>query len=261
MSRSFFIAKTLVSRKWLLSSLVVLLGMSFLARLGIWQLDRLEQRRTQNSAFQKALDAPPFELNEDTLPEDFESLKDHDVIIKGEYDFSQQIILKLQNWGGSTGVHLVTPLLLEGDDIAVLVDQGWVPESESYSENWSKFNTLGLVTINGYISLSQTLPRTAANEDQSDGFQKEWYRIDIQKIQAQLPYRLLPVYVSEAPADGGDAEPPFRSEREIDLSEGPHLGYAIQWFIFSATLGIFYIVYVNKHVTSTADIKKESKQI
>jgi surfeit locus 1 family protein len=79
--------------------------------------------------------------------------------------------------------------------------------------------------------------------------QREWYRVDVEAIAAQLPYEVLPIYVKQAPSSEGSESnevPPYRSELEPDLSEGPHLGYAIQWFIFAAILGVGYIGYVSK---------------
>jgi surfeit locus 1 family protein len=84
--------------------------------------------------------------------------------------------------------------------------------------------------------------------------------VDIQAIQAQMPYELLPVYVLESATedvqflsegmqsapDDGDSDLPYRPEPEFDLSNGPHLGYAIQWFIFALILGIVYVSYVRK---------------
>ena len=37
------------SRKWLVATFLVFFGTAFCIRLGIWQLDRLEQRRAFNS--------------------------------------------------------------------------------------------------------------------------------------------------------------------------------------------------------------------
>jgi surfeit locus 1 family protein len=70
--------------------------------------------------------------------------------------------------------------------------------------------------------------------------------VDIPAIQAQVPYELLPVYLLQVPPEGNATQLPYRAEPEVDLSDGPHLGYAIQWFIFSLILGIIYVRYVNK---------------
>jgi surfeit locus 1 family protein len=220
--------------------------MAVLARLGFWQLDRLEQRRAFNAQLLQALESPPLDLTREELVGDFESMKNRDVVVQGEFDISRQIILKLQNRAGQPGVHLVSPLLIEGTGNAVLVDRGWIPESESGPEADSKFSEPGPVTVYGFVALSQTLSRPAPEDSLPSGPQREWYRVDIEAIQSQMPYELMPFYVTQSPGEDGDDELPFRDEREIDLSEGSHLGYAIQWFIFSATLGIIYIVYLGK---------------
>jgi surfeit locus 1 family protein len=76
----------------------------------------------------------------------------------------------------------------------------------------------------------------------------EWFRLDIEQIQSQIPYQLLPIYIVEWTEDVGTntADLPVPIEREIDLSEGSHLSYAIQWFIFSLILGIGYVIFVRR---------------
>ncbi len=241
--------KTLFSRRRLLTTLIVLLGMALLARLGIWQLDRLEQRRQQNDELRLALEAPPLQLNREALSASQGFLKDRNVTVTGEYDFDNTIVLLLQNWSGQTGVHLVTPLVVEGQDIAILVDRGWIPESERMADGRSRFDLPGLVSVDGYIANTQTSSRandSDANGSEGAAFKREWYRIDIEAIQAQMPYELLPVFIIQSPTPGGDENFPFHHEREIDLSDGPHLGYAVQWFIFSSLLGLIYALSVNR---------------
>ena len=46
---------------------------------------------------------------------------------------------------------------------------------------------------------------------------------------------LLPVYIQEAPEPAWQG-PPYRSQPTLDLTEGPHMGYAIQWFTFAGLL-------------------------
>ncbi len=239
MSRVLSVGKALVSRQWLLPTLVVIAGMILLARLGFWQLDRLDQRREKNAALVAALESEPVNLNEAALPDDLVPLKDRDVVVQGEFDFSYQGIVKLQNFQGRPGVNLVAPLVLADRDTAVLVDRGWVPEDN----NFAAYDESGPVIINGYIALTQTLNREGASSTLTD--ELAWYRVDIGAIQTQMPYKLLPIFIKQAPDENND-QPPRRGEREVDLSEGPHLGYAVQWFLFSTILGVMYIVLVNK---------------
>jgi surfeit locus 1 family protein len=69
-------------------------------------------------------------------------------------------------------------------------------------------------------------------------------RVDIERIQEQVPYRLLPVFLEE------ESQPQTADQRrfplpdpEISLSEGPHLFYAGQWFAFAALLVGGYVAH------------------
>ena len=239
MSRVLSVGRALFSRQWILPTVAVIAGMIFLARLGFWQLDRLDQRRAKNAALIAALESEPVDLNGVVLPDDLVPLKDRDVVAQGEFDFTYQGIVKLQVFQGQPGVNLVVPLVLADGETAVLVDRGWVPEDNNYAG----YDEPGPQTINGYIALTQTLNREGASSTLTD--ELAWYRVDIAAIQTQMPYKLLPVYIKQAP-DGANQQPPLRSERDVDLSEGPHLGYAVQWFLFSAILAVMYLALVNK---------------
>jgi surfeit locus 1 family protein len=234
--------RTLFGRKWWWVTLLVMAAMVVLARLGVWQLDRLDQRRANNAIVAAALAASPMDLFRGTLPDDLSTLKNRQVIATGEYDLDNQLVLKVQNWDGRAGAHLITPLLLEDGETAVLVDRGWIPEVENNPVDRMKYDVSGQVTVEGYAALSQALlgRETIVQEEP----QAEWYRVDIAAIQPQMPYKLLPIYVLQAPK--GNKELPYRHKQEIDLSEGSHLGYALQWFTFSLGLGIAYVVYVRK---------------
>jgi len=39
---------------------------------------------------------------------------------------------------------------------------------------------------------------------------------------------------------------PYRSAPDLELTEGPHMGYAIQWFTFAVLLLGGYPVFVNR---------------
>lgn len=234
--------RTLFGRKWWWVTLLVMLLMVVLARLGVWQLDRLDQRRARNARITVALAASPLDLASDTLPDDLSTLKNHPVATRGTYDFDNQLVLKVQNWEGRAGANLITPLLLADGETAVLIDRGWIPEADNNSLERVKYDGPGEVTVKGHVVLSQALLDREISVPEEP--QTEWYRVDIAAIQPQMPYELLPVYVVQAAE--GNQELPYRREIEVDLSEGPHLGYALQWFTFSLGLGIAYVIYVRK---------------
>ena len=149
----------------------------------------------------------------------------------------------MQNWGYRAGVNLITPLVLDDGETAVLVNRGWIPDTESAPQDRSAFDVPGEVVVNGYVALSQELSREPAATPQ--GPQSEVYRVDVSAIEPQMPYTLLPFYIVQD-IENNNERLPYRLKRQIDLSEGSHLSYAMQWFIFSIGLGIAYLAFVNK---------------
>lgn len=237
--------KTFFSRKWLFPTLFVIISMLTMIRLGIWQLDRLQQRRQANVVLLETLSSDLLPLSADMpLPTDITNLKDRSVIGQGEFDLDQQRVLLVQSWNGRAGVHLITPFLLDDSQTAVIVNRGWVPQADYEEGNLAQYNITGPTTLEGYVVLSQPFSRYGDTNQQPSGPQTELYRIDVDQLQTQLPYRLLPFTVWQHPTD--NQSPPFRAALDIDLSEGPHLSYAIQWFFFTAILGGGYAIYVHK---------------
>ncbi len=246
------VARALVGRRWWWVTLIVIVMMIGLARLGTWQLDRLAERRQANAQLLAALESTPIDLNAAieeyaaVAPGDVSTdLANRDVTMTGAYDFTNQRILKLQNWEGRAGVHLITPFILDGSDVAVLVDRGWIPDAEYEADNLYT-SAAGLQTVTGYVALTETISRRTAEAVVAVSPVDELFRVDIAAVEAEMPYRLAPFYLKEAPPGGSSGQLPIRIAKEVDLSEGPHLGYAMQWFIFSLGLGIGYVVFVRR---------------
>lgn len=220
-------------RMWAFGALAIVVAAACV-RLGIWQLSRLAERRQLNAQIQAALDLPPL-----TLPTDSqESLTPYRrVIVSGEYDMEHEVVLSGRSLDGQPGVHLITPLKVAGSDWIVLVDRGWIPYEERDLPERSRYARPGPVQVEGMLRRGQTAPSlgwlSSRPTPSAEAPRLEWQVVDPQAIEAQLPYSLLDIYIvqSVAPETEGPAPVP---QVEVDLSEGPHLGYAIQWFSFAA---------------------------
>jgi surfeit locus 1 family protein len=236
-------------RKWLFPTLFVLAGTVLCVRLGIWQLDRLEQRRAFNQQFQSMRSISPLDLNQEQ-PVEIAQMEWRPVMVQGEYDFANQVALRNQYYGSEYGYHLLTPLLSDGG--AVLVDRGWIPANGNSSPgDWSKYNVPGVVNLSGQIRLGQTKPAIGGVADvlPADGSRLEiWYNADIERIADQLPYPVLPVYI-QPDVDQNDSDPPIPYQPTIEVTEGPHFGYALQWFTFATILLVGYPFYLRKQGT------------
>jgi surfeit locus 1 family protein len=245
-------------RKWLILTLLVFAGTALCIRLGIWQLDRLEQRRAFNNQFESARTRPALDLNREQ-PENIDQMEWRPVKVSGEYDFANQIAARNQYYGNQYGYHLLTPMLFEPSSdteraMAILVDRGWIPaEGNSTSADWRKYDEKGPVTVSGQIRLGQAKPAFGGVADTlpKDGAKLEvWNNADLAQIASQMPYPILPVYI-QPEGDTNDTEPPIPFQPAIELTEGPHFGYALQWFTFATILFIGYPLYLRKQDTGS----------
>ena len=247
--------KTLFSKRYILTTSLVLAAMAVMIRLGVWQLDRRQQRLAFNADVVAKLEQAPRSLNDAALglwsiPEERAEVRNILARATGSFDFDHQVVLVQQPLENRPGVHLVTPLRLEGSDQAVLVDRGWIPEEEA--NNLDQFSDeTGPVAISGFLQPPQILfgraAQQAANQQSAASEPQEtWYRLDIEALQAQIPYQLLPAYLLQSPPPEGNLTLPIHVEPEFDLTEGPHMSYALQWFAFAAIAGIIYVSIVHK---------------
>ena len=245
-------------RKWLIPTLLVIAGTALCIRLGVWQLDRLAQRRAFNTQFESARARPVLDLNQEQ-PEDIAGMEWRSVKVDGEYDFANQLAVRNQYYGNEYGYHLLTPLLFDpltgsGQTAAVLVDRGWIPaEGNSVPSDWRKYDEAGLVNVSGQIRLGQAKPALGGVPDTlpEDGSKLEvWNNADVERIARQMPYPVLPVYI-QPEADPEDTEPPIPFQPEIELTEGPHFGYALQWFTFATILFVGYPFFLRKQESGT----------
>ena len=70
-------------------------------------------------------------------------------------------------------------------------------------------------------------------------------RVDLETLQEQVPYELLPMYVilrTQHPEQGDLPVP----EPPPELTDGPHLGYALQWFAFGSIALIGWVILVRR---------------
>ncbi len=230
-------------------TLLVLLAVGIMVRLGFWQLDRLKQRRLRNAQIVAQMTRPPLLVN--SMPSTIKPahLRYHRLEARGVFDFEHEFALKNQSWKGQAGYHLITPLRLEGQKRAVLVDRGWIPYAEGGRTVRRKFDQpTGLVVVHGFLGEQALPPRHASGPFLPESNTATLYYVDPPSLQKVLPYPLMPFYVEwTAKASTPETSLPYRPVHVLDLSEGPHLGYAVQWFSFALIFLVGYLYWISRH--------------
>jgi len=188
-------------------------------RLGFWQLDRLSQRRARNAGLLVAREQPPLEV---TSAVAVGSARDRRLHARGAYDYAREQLWHGRSYEGVPGVDLITPLRL-ADGAAVLVDRGWAPSPDAYHVDQGAYREGDSADVFG---LGMPAPRARGD-------------VDPARLQDSVPYRLLPFLIQQLPpstARDRPLPPGLIRWPAPELSDGPHLSYAIQWFSFAVII-------------------------
>ncbi|HSM37091.1 MAG TPA: SURF1 family protein [Longimicrobiales bacterium] len=200
-------------------------------RLGFWQLDRLGQRRAANEGLEERIAADPLDL--DRAPRDTAGLVMREAVARGRWDGETAIALAGRSRAGAPGVHVLQPFQLEGGGW-MLVDRGFVPAADAATAP-AGVRARGAATIRGRLrpleSDATTDGRLRPAREQG-GTLPTWFARSPDGIGEHLPQMLAPLYVV---AESATADAPYpAASAPPELDEGPHLGYALQWFSFAA---------------------------
>ena len=224
-------------RPVILTTFVVFLASLVLVRLGLWQVSRYYQRQQFNDHYLEQTNAEMLDLdaiNSDSL--DLSGMEYRKVTFRAMTIPGESIVRINQYFQSELGYSLITPYLLRSGSI-VFVDRGWIPSSGNETpDDWDVYNQNGVQQIIGLVRIPITV-----NEPNIDRF---WVDFDYSKMQARTDKKVLPIFIQQFPAQGEDTIPPIPQILKVEISEGPHAGYALQWFTFAIILLAGYPFYL-----------------
>jgi surfeit locus 1 family protein len=217
---------------------------------GVWQLARLQQKRDRNAALRAGLASAPLIVDgRFSAGADPEALRYHRATATGVYDVAHEVVLFGRTQDGQAGNHVLTPLVLT-DGSAIVVDRGWVPLALDDPPIEAATPPAGSVSVEGVLLGSEGgLP---ADADRGVEPVTTLARSDLAALQAQLPYPIAPVTLLLREQDPAARELP-RPAPLPELSEGPHLSYAIQWFCFATIAVIGGVILLRRERAEPAD--------
>jgi cytochrome oxidase assembly protein ShyY1 len=234
----------LLTPKWLAFHLLVLVGIVTMVNLGLWQLRRLDERQERNAAVASRVDLPPAPLDEVLVDgADPDDLRWRPVTASGRYLPDEQLVVVNRSQHGLAGEIVVTPLHLE-DGRVLLVSRGFVPLDQPVAAA-----PTGDVVVTGRLQPSQER-RTGGLSDAPTGDLAEAQRVDIERLTPQLPGDVVPMYVELTSSQPPEATPYPEPLTLPDLTDGPHLSYAVQWFIFAIAVAVGWVLAVRKSIST-----------
>lgn len=239
--------KQLLSFKWILTTILVVIGVVVMVRLGFWQLDRLKWRQSFNEHYITQIKAPILDLNTNYQNDDLIDMEYRKIMVEGIYDFDHEVYLQNQVYENLPGYHVLTPLIINDGAAAVIINRGWIPLDYSEAEI-KNIQPGGKQRVDGLIrlALNDTTFENGLGTLEADGSILFWKYINLEQLAKQIPYDIEPIYIEKKAGQG--TEYPIIAFKEIEITQGSHLGYAIQWFFFAALLGGGYPAFIRKNI-------------
>lgn len=235
--------------KWIVRHVLVVALVAAMVTAGLWQLDRLDDKRAYRDLVAERQEQPMAEVAAliDAADEVGDPAVD-DVLYRsatatGTYLDDETVVVENRTFNGSPGGWVLTPLELD-DGTALVVNRGFIGFDRE-GRVVAPPAPDGPIAVTGLVFPSQQR-EGIGRADPDDGTLDVLLRADLERYQSRLDVDLLPAYLQLVASDPVEATAPGEAqlvplgEPEPDL--GPHLAYAVQWFIFSTIASGGYLL-------------------
>ena len=207
----------------LLKSLIALLLVIFCLWGSQWQYHRGVDRHARNAVIEERIAQSPIALTSVTG-----TLADYEwqpVSTSGSFNKEKQILLRNRYNDGKYGYEVLT-LFTSTDNKSFWVDRGWV-QAGATATTPPVLTPLpeGEVTINGRLRLDSSLPRGSffALPGKGEGL--------VSELNAQSQLNTEKFYIDLLSGSQASLTPEVPAQLP-ELSDGPHMAYALQWIFF-----------------------------
>ena len=258
----------------LVPTIAAVILVPFLVSLGLWQLDRADQKIVIDNGVKQAQMKDALDLNkyltnsatgistESKQGKAFKSLVPKEIYrsatLLGHYDSDHQYLLDNRTHKGLAGFHVLTPFVLKDTDIIIFVNRGWI----GYKDTRENIPDISVpkddITITGVMKAQGRAIVLNENDNVLDKTEASYPKL-IQSIQlselakdlasvksseskkvntANLSSVLLPIFIE---LDRDDKTGFIRDWQPYYGSIDKHNAYALQWFAMALILLFLFI--------------------
>jgi cytochrome oxidase assembly protein ShyY1 len=240
----------LVSPRWIVGHVIVLALCLSMIWLGFWQLGRLDDKKRFRDDVGALLELAPVPIGDVSLTA---ADRYRPVSITGAFDPDSTVLVANRGFKGQSGYEILTVLRIADD----LTAGGTAVDTQGNAERAGDAPVGSVVVDRGWIPLSgavATLPEIPAPPEGTvvvtgflDTFEDGSVTLDAGPPAVVTKTAVEHFTTTGAPALAPlvvqltDLAPPLADGQPFpqeppDISLGPHLSYAIQWFVFTAML-------------------------
>ena len=208
----------------ILKSLIALVLVILFLWAGQWQYERGVERHAKNTLIKEQSLLQPIQVSQ--LNDDITALEWRKITLSGFFDSNNEILLRNRYHEGFYGFEQLT--LFAFGEKKIWVDRGWIKAGADATISPKLQETYeGNVTITGRIRMDSSLPRGkffAISQDSN--------RNMVSQLDARKGVQTEKFYVDLISASDARMNPDVPVELP-ELSDGPHMAYALQWVFFA----------------------------
>lgn len=225
-----------MSPRFLFILLLALVSAGGTLRLGLWQLDRAAEKQAWQQSVELRGRLPPLQTGDFLMPSPpWDTWLQRRVHLRGRWLPEATVYLDNRQFQGRPGFFVMTPLILDGSQQALVVQRGWVPRNFMNRTELPAVETpTGLVTLEGRIAPAPSKLYALGQEQQGVIRQN----LDLEAMSQQLRRPVLPVSVWQL---GPDDQGLSRQWASAHTGVEKHQGYAFQWFGLSVLIVLLYV--------------------
>ena len=207
----------------LFKSFIALLLVVFCLWGSQWQYHRGVDRHARNAVIEERIAQSPIELK--TVAGTLADYEWQTVSVDGVFNSDKQILLRNRYNDGKYGYEVLT-LFTSTANKSFWVDRGWV-QAGATATTAPVVTALpeGVVTIIGRLRLDSSLPRGSffALPGKGEGL--------VSELNAQSQLNTEKFYIDLLSGSDSSLTPKITAQLP-ELSDGPHMAYALQWIFF-----------------------------
>lgn len=218
----------LLHRRWAGYLALTIVFAIVCSALGAWQFNRRAEALAELARIDANYDAPAVPVTE-ALPDPaaFDIDERWQVVaLSGEYLADDEVVVRNRPFGGSSGFEVITPFRLH-DGTVFMIDRGWIAQNADGRPSDIPPPPAGEVQVEA---------RLKAGEGRIEGRTStgaEFATIDLPELAERVGEPSYTGAYGVLVQSRADAETPPLAAPRPERDEGPHLSYALQWYVFA----------------------------
>lgn len=207
--------------------------------LGLWQLDREQEKTELQQVYELRALAPALPLDTiDWRREDLGFLK---VFARGQFEDDKVYLLDNKIHDGQVGYEIINPFVTEAGQ-TLLINRGWIAQGPTRSELPPIPSVSGTVEIQGtiYVALDDVFLLSGVQESAPAQGPRVIQSIQIEALSADLAKQIGPYTVRLLENSPGLTQGNWQA---VNMSPEKHRAYAVQWFAMLFALLTMFIYF------------------